>query len=73
MSDDGVHVHVEDSGEKRLSMSHPSVSLESRAIVTPGSCHHLEPDLVFPKKPERPGAHTVSIQNSETTVPFQGV
>ena len=73
MSDDGVHENIEDHGGQMVSLGHPVLALERRSIVTPGFCHHLEPDILCPKETKCPGAHTVSIQNVETPVPAQVV
>ena len=53
-------------------MGHPTVDLERRAMVGPVYCHHLSPSPVSPKDPENPGAHAISIQDVDTSVPIQG-
>ena len=69
----GVYHHVENFGVQRVTLGHPTVSLEGRSEVAYSLCRHLQPIPVCLQDPERPGIHAVSCQDVNAPVPIQGI
>ena len=56
-----------------MPLSYPAVALEDGTLMIPRLLCHLDPDPVCPHYMERPGTHSIPLQDIQTLFPVQGI
>ena len=73
VADHHFHHHIEDGGQKWISLFHASFSTEGFSVLPYCLHHHLNPIPIPAEEAEGPGPHAISLQDVQEPGPVKGI